>query len=150
MNKIFIHPTVLFSAVYGKFTDSAAIFNLAADKKIELISSILAISETKKNLDNQKNEGSLSSFFLFTSYFSFLEKSNQSENKAKIDINLPEKEINYLKQALKNNCSVFLTLNSGYFSPEMSKKDLGIAVLTPDSFLLEYTQKPDKTQTALF
>ena len=134
MDKIFLDANVLFSATFSDTGASNYLFRLGGNWKIKLYSSIYAINEAKKNLENKLGKEAIPKFLLQLSILSKADKSKYESSKYSSFI--ASKDAPILESAEKMKVDYLITLDrKDFMSKKMANADLPFTIMLPGDYL---------------
>lgn len=137
MNKLFLDANILFTAAYSESGASRALFELAKNKKLILVSSKYAIFEARHNIQKKLTEKHLITLFKLIAELEFIDKKefSQEEIKKHEDI-IIIKDTPILLAAENQKAQFLITLDKKDFkNPKIKAAKLPFIIMSPGEYL---------------
>lgn len=131
MDKVFLDANVLFSAAYS---EGSRLLELWSLDNVELITSLFAIEEAKRNISTY-NPAGVARFNELTSKMTIVPGTRT--DKLPEGIELVDKDVPILLAAIDSGCAHLLTGDKRHFGEFYGKKIGGVLVQTPGQYLRE-------------
>lgn len=132
MDRVFLDANILFSAAYGS-PGLAALWTLAAKKRIKLLTSAHAVEEASRNLDREEHRARLKTLL------AAVEIVPEPDPSLPCPVNLPPKDRPLLLAAIQGRATHFITGDLKHFGACRGQRLSGVLVCTPRDYLTART-----------
>lgn len=130
MRRFFLDANVIFSAAHSPDGNSRALFRLAAEQQLELVSSRYALEEAARNIALKYPE-CVAEFNTLIAGLLLVAEPSQAEIQLAATRRLPDKDLPILAVAIAARASALVTGDRRDFGQLYGTTVEGIAVLTP-------------------
>ena len=130
MRRFFLDANVIFTAAHNPGGNGRALFKLAAEQRIELVSSRYALEEAARN-SAVKFPGCVAGFNILIGGLQLVAEPGRAEIQLAAARGLPDKDVPILAAAIGARASALVTGDRRDFGHLYGKTIEGIAVLTP-------------------
>ena len=130
MRRFFLDANVIFTAAHNPDGNGRALFRLAAEQQLELISSRYALEEAARNIA-VKFPGCVAEFISLIAGLLLVAEPSQAEMQLAAARRLPDKDVPILAAAIAARASVLVTGDRRDFGHLYRTTIEGVGVLTP-------------------
>ena len=130
MRRFFLDANVIFTAAHNPNGNGRALFRLAAEQQLELISSRYALEEAARNIA-VKFPGCVAEFISLIAGLLLVAEPSQAEMQLAAARRLPDKDVPILAAAIAARASVLVTGDRRDFGHLYRTTIEGVGVLTP-------------------
>jgi len=130
VRRFFLDANVIFTAAHNPDGNGRALFRLAAEQQLELISSRYALEEAARNIA-VKFPGCVAEFISLIAGLLLVAEPSQAEMQLAAARRLPDKDVPILAAAIAARASVLVTGDRRDFGHLYRTTIEGVGVLTP-------------------
>jgi predicted nucleic acid-binding protein len=130
VRRFFLDANVIFTAAHNPNGNARALFRLAAQQQLELVSSRYALEEAARNIAVKFPE-CVAEFNNLIADLLFVAEPSQAEIQLAADCRLPDKDVPILAAAIAAQSSALVTGDRHDFGHLYGTAIEGVAVLTP-------------------
>lgn len=127
MDRLFLDANILFSAAYGS-AGISRLWALAADRKVELLTSAYAVEEARRNLDRREHKRRLEGLL------SAVKIVPEPDPNLPCPADLPPKDRPLLLAAIQAGATHFVTGDLKHFGAYRGRRFSSVLICTPRDY----------------